>query len=84
MKRDYTCLHLCIWTTNFWAKRRNLILTNFNKKGYETKCYFDPVLYINRDEVEEQEAAEEALCSDIINDLKSRDEKILSLQKELD
>lgn len=46
--------------------------------------YFDSVHYINWDEVEEQEAVEEALCSDIINDLKSRDEKILSLQKELD
>ena len=48
------------------------------------KDYFDPVLYINSDEVEEQEAAQEALCSDIINDLKSRDGKILSLQKEWD
>lgn len=46
--------------------------------------YFDPVHYINWDEVEEQEAAEESLCSGIISDLKSRDEKILSLQKELD
>lgn len=46
--------------------------------------YFDTVHYINWDEVEEQEAAEEALCSGIINDLKSRDGKILSLQKEWD
>lgn len=43
--------------------------------------YFDPVQYINWDEVEEQEAAEEALCSGIINDRKSRNEKFCPFKK---
>lgn len=43
--------------------------------------YFDTVHYINWDEVEEQEAAEEALCSSIINDLKSRDGKFCPVKK---
>ena len=63
---------------------KSIVIDKKTYSQYLFEDYFDTIHYINWDEVEEQEAAEEALCSSIINDLKSRDGKILSLQKEWD